>query len=211
MIGSVSRSVLHAPDEVRCCPRFDPRPWDGREIVWTDRPFVKERIHCVLHVPLDFRTKLAHARARIAEAGVAPSAPLVLVEHLSPWGCNVYLDVTGPVPDAEMASLSGTFLTKVFEGARRDEPRFALAMAAYVAARGRLLTRLYFGYPTCTACEKAYGESHVVMFGRVAVTAQDLRRQRRRSGDEDEDVARDGDAPVGASSAGGGARRREDG
>ena len=41
-------------------------------------------------------------------------------------------------------------------------------MGAYIAGRGRTLSKLYYGYTTCPACSRAYGENHVVMFAQVA-------------------------------------------
>jgi hypothetical protein len=162
-VASSSRAV--AP--TGCCPRFDPRPWDGRAVVWKDKLFVKLRLHSVLHVPLDMGRKVVAARALIDAAGAAPAQPLMLVDELSPWRAEAYVEVTRPVAGAEMASLSGTFLTKVFEGPYRDAPSWAAQMAAYVAGSGRRLAKLYFGYTTCPACAKAYGENYVVMVARV--------------------------------------------
>ena len=66
-----------------------------------------------------------------------------------------------------MASLSGTFLTKVFEGPYSDARRWAKEMTALVAARGRQLEKLYFAYTTCPACAKAYGKNYVIGFAQV--------------------------------------------
>jgi hypothetical protein len=70
-----------------------------------------------------------------------------------------------------MAEISGTFLTKVFEGPFRDAPRWIAKwianMKRYVAAKNRTLERLYFGYTTCPKCAKAYGKNYVVMFAKV--------------------------------------------
>jgi hypothetical protein len=66
-----------------------------------------------------------------------------------------------------MAEISGTFLTKVFEGPFRDAPRWIANMKRYVAAKNRTLERLYFGYTTCPKCAKAYGKNYVVMFAKV--------------------------------------------
>ena len=156
-----------------CCPRFDPRPWDQREVVWNDKPFVKLRLHSAMHIPLDMGRKVVAAKALIDAAGAAPPQPFMLVEELSAWRADAYVEVTGPVPHADMAWLSGTFLTKVFEGPYRDAPHWASQMEAYVVGRNRTLVKLYFGYTTCPACAKAYGENYVVMVARVDEAAVD--------------------------------------
>jgi hypothetical protein len=155
------------PAPTGCCPPFDPRPWQDREVVWHDKPFVKERVHAFLHVPIDMARRVTRASAKIQAAGAAPEHPLMLADERSPWGSDLYLEVTRAVPGADMASLSGTFMTKVFDGPFRDAPRWAAAMEDHVAAQGRTLRRLLFGYTTCPACARAYDHNYVVMFAEV--------------------------------------------
>jgi hypothetical protein len=66
-----------------------------------------------------------------------------------------------------MGALSGTFLTKVFEGPFVEAPSWAAQMQAYVAGRGQTIQKLYFGYTTCPKCAKAYGKNYVVLFAKV--------------------------------------------
>ena len=28
--------------EIRCCPRFNPKPWDNKIITWKDKLFIKD-------------------------------------------------------------------------------------------------------------------------------------------------------------------------
>jgi hypothetical protein len=63
--------------------------------------------------------------------------------------------------------VSGTFLTKVFEGPFRSAPRWVEQLRDYVATRGMKLEKLYFGYTTCPKCAKAYGKNYVVLFAKV--------------------------------------------
>jgi hypothetical protein len=46
-------------------------------------------------------------------------------------------------------------------------PKWAQQMSDHVAARGRSLEKLYFGYTTCPKCAKAYGKNYVVLFAKV--------------------------------------------
>ena len=79
------------------------------------------------------------------------------------WGSDLYIEVNKPVPGATLAKLSGTFLTKIFEGPFRDAGRSVEAMQRAVAAKGRTLEQLYLGYTTCPKCAKAYGKNYVVV------------------------------------------------
>ena len=45
---------LYEQSETGCCPRFNPEPWDEKEISWQDRLFLKDRVRSFLHIPLNF-------------------------------------------------------------------------------------------------------------------------------------------------------------
>lgn len=157
-----------APQLTGCCPRFDPAPFQGACIEWRDEPFVKMHITSLFHVPLNMGKQVTRANALIEAAAATPKVPLMLSDESSPWGADLYIHVTKPVPDAQMATLSGTFLTEVFEGPFRDAPKWAEQMRGYVASKGKTIQKLYFAYTTCPACAKAYGKNYVVLFARVS-------------------------------------------
>ncbi|HUJ27905.1 MAG TPA: hydrolase [Myxococcales bacterium] len=150
-----------------CCPPFDPEPWKDREIVWRDKLFLKDRVHSVLHVPIDMGRKMVRNQRRIEAAHAQPLQPLTLTDENSRWGADIYLEVTAPVPGVEMARMSGTFLTRVYEGPYRNAPTWAEDMRQLVQARGRTLEKLYFAYTTCPRCARAYGRNYVVLFAKV--------------------------------------------
>lgn len=45
---------LYENSETGCCPRFNPEPWDGKEVTFKDKLFLKEHIRTFLHIPLGF-------------------------------------------------------------------------------------------------------------------------------------------------------------
>lgn len=151
-----------------CCLPFDPETFHEKEMTWKEKPFVKERVHSLFHIPLDMEHKVTHAMRLIEEADATPAQGLMLSDELSPWRSDLYIDVTGPVAGTEMVSLSGTFLTRVYEGPFRDAPKWAADMREYCAAKGREARKIYFGYTTCPRCAKAYGRNYVVLFAEVA-------------------------------------------
>ncbi len=151
-----------------CCPRFDPEPWNDKEITWHDKPFVQEHVRSLFHIPLNMGSRVLRAKAKIDAAHAEPSQQLMLSDETSPWGAELFIDVSKEVPGARMAHLSGTFLTKVFEGPYRNAPRWAQEMQQLVEGRGKRIEKLYFAYTTCPACAKAYGENYVVLFAKLA-------------------------------------------
>jgi hypothetical protein len=151
-----------------CCPPFDPETFHEKEITWKNKLFVKERVHSIFHIPLDMGHQVAKAMRLIEESHAVAAQGLMLGDELSPWKSDLYIDVTKPVAGADMVSISGTFLTRVYEGAFRDAPQWAEDMREYCVARGRLPRKIYFGYTTCPRCAKAYGKNYVVLLADVA-------------------------------------------
>lgn len=162
-----TESVKSAVTPTGCCPPFDPAGWNGRELSWRDHLFVKEHVHSLFHIPLDMGRKMARAQEKIDAAGAAPRQQLMLSDEKSPWGADLYIDVSKPVAGAEMARLSGRFVTRVYDGPFKDAGQWAEHMGRYVESLGKTADKLYFGYTTCPSCAKAYGHNYVVLFARV--------------------------------------------
>ena len=146
-----------------CCPRFDPAPWDRKELRWEDKRFVKDRVTSFLHIPLNFGAVMKRNVGAIEAAGARPETMVVLSEENSLWGADVYIEVTKDIPGAEMARISGTFLCKVFEGPYRNMRKWIAEMKAFVQSKGKNLEKLYFFYTTCPKCAKRYGKNYVAI------------------------------------------------
>src|SRR5512135_2861129 len=106
MTMQASPETRNAVADTGCCPRFDPTPFQDAEITWTDKPFVKERVHSVMHVPFDMAPKMKRVMRKIDAAHAKPAQGLMLSDELSAWRSDLYIAVTGPVPDAELVTLS---------------------------------------------------------------------------------------------------------
>ena len=149
-----------------CCEPFNPEPWQDKEIKWENKLFVKDHVTSFLHIPLNMGKKVIKNMALIEKAG-AKGEQLMLTDEKSLWGSDIYIDATREVPGAKMATISGTFLTKVFEGPYQNAGKWAKEMVEYVKAKNRNLKKIYFFYTTCPACAKAYGKNYVVLFAQV--------------------------------------------
>ncbi|MFZ5364541.1 MAG: hydrolase [Patescibacteria group bacterium] len=149
-----------------CCEPFNPEPWQDKEIRWENKLFVKDHVTSFLHMPLNMGKKIIKNMALIEKAG-ATGEQLMLTDEKSSWGSDIYISVTREVPGAEMANLSGTFLTKVFEGPYQNAGKWAKEMVEYVKSKNKNLKKLYFSYTTCPKCAKAYGKNYVVLFAQV--------------------------------------------
>lgn len=157
------------PEEIKdtgCCRRFDPTPWENKEIVWQDRLFVKDRVRSFLHIPLNFGQVVVRNLKKIEKAGAA-SEQLMPVDENSLWGADVHIAVTREVPDANTVKISGTFLTKVFEGPYKNVPVWMKEMTAFAQGKGKEIKKIYFCYTTCPRCAKAYGKNYVVILAQI--------------------------------------------
>ncbi len=153
------------PDE--CCPRFDPKPWDEQTLTWEGKRFVKDRVRSFLHIPLNFGAVMKRNIGAIEAAGATPEAMIVLADENSLWGADVYIEVTKDVPGASMATISGTFLSKVFEGPYRNMRTWIDQMKRFVQGKGKSLKKMYFFYTTCPKCAKKYGKNYVAILAQV--------------------------------------------
>lgn len=153
--------------ETGCCPRFLSEPWDETEITWKDKKFVQDRVRSILHVPLNFPAVMKRNMALIEAADAKAEPMIVLSDENSPWGADVFIEVARDVPGAPMASLSGTFLSKVFEGPYKNVRSWMEEMEGYVRSNEHQTQKLYFYYTTCPKCAKAYGKNYVVLLAQV--------------------------------------------
>lgn len=158
---------MSAADPDECCPKFDPEPWDGRELRWQNKRFVKDHVTSILRIPLNFGGVMKRTMAQIEATGTVSTTSLVLSDENSLWGSDVFVEVTGDVPGADMATISGTFLSKVFEGPYGSMRKWIEEMKAFVESQGKSPQKLYFYYTTCPKCAKKYGKNYVVILAQV--------------------------------------------
>ena len=158
---------LYENSETGCCPRFNPEPWQEKEVTWQDKLFIKDHVRSFLHIPLGFGKMMVKNVEMIKAVDALPPEPLMLSDEKSLWGSDVYIGVSKEVPQAENVKISGTFLSKVFEGSYKNMGKWVREMKAFVQARGKEMKKLYFFYTTCPACAKYYGKNYTVILAEV--------------------------------------------
>jgi hypothetical protein len=153
--------------ETGCCPIFDPEPWDEKEVTWQDKLFIKDHVTSFLHIPLNFGKVVIRNMKIIEDAEAGNPQNLMLSDEKSLWGSDVYIAVSKEVPGAKLGRVSGTFLTKVFEGGYQNAGKWAKQMESYVRSKGGEIKKMYFWYTTCPKCAKVYGKNYTVILARV--------------------------------------------
>ncbi|PKK81884.1 MAG: hypothetical protein CVT47_00090 [Thermoplasmata archaeon HGW-Thermoplasmata-2] len=153
--------------ETGCCPRFDPAPWDEKEVNFKGTLFLKDRVKSFMHIPMNFGKVMVKNMERIQKAGALATKPLMLSDECSAWHSDLYIAVSKEVPGAEMAKVPGKFLTKVFEGEYKNMGKWIEEMKRFVKLKGKEAKKFYFFYTTCPACAKYYGKNYVVILAEI--------------------------------------------
>jgi hypothetical protein len=163
--------MTNAKTDTQCCPKFDPEPWQEKELIWRDKPFIRETVLQFMHIPLPgtFGKAVGRMWKKIEDAQAKPDMNdfIMLAAESSPWKGEIYITTTKEVPNAKNVKLSGTYLTKVFDGPYNDVPKWVKEMTPYIAEKGKSVRKYYFYYTTCPKCAKKYGHNYVVTFAEV--------------------------------------------
>ena len=137
-MGDNPGDTLHHEAETGCCPRFNPASWDETTVTWDNKLFLKDQVKSILYVPLGFSKVMTKNMEMIQQADALSGTPLMLSDEQSPWKTTLYIAVKKEVPLAEMATISGTFLSKVFEGPFKNIGKWKREMKEYVLATGKV-------------------------------------------------------------------------
>jgi len=163
--------MLGANKDNECCPKFDPEPWQEKEIIWKEKLFIRGTVPQFMHIPLPgtFGKAVGRMWQKIEDAQAKPDTNdfIMLSTESSPWKGEIYITTTKEVPNAENVKFSGTYLTKVFDGPYNDVPKWIKEMTPFVAAKGKSVNKWFFYYTTCPKCAKKYGHNYVVTFAEV--------------------------------------------
>jgi hypothetical protein len=158
---------LNEKGETGCCPRLNPEPWDGKLIEWKEKKFVKDRVRTFMFMPINFGGVMKKMMPAIEAAKAEPEVGLCLSDHTSRWNMDILVAVSKEVPGLENVTLSGKFLSKVYEGPFKDTGKWCKDFEAYAKKEGHKIKKWYMSYTTCPACAKAYGKNYVIVIGEV--------------------------------------------
>ncbi len=150
-----------------CCPRFHPEGWENQELRFEQKPFVKASTVSLFHMPLNMGSVYDKTWRAIQTAHAEGGTFLVLTEDTSPWHAEHYFSVDRDVPGAEMVRMTGTFLTKVFDGPFSDAPKWCDALKKLAVDHNKHAEKLFYFYTTCPKCSKVYGHNYVVGLAQV--------------------------------------------
>lgn len=145
-----------------CCPRFKPEPWQGQELHFDNKPFVRASTISLFHVPLNMSSVFGKTWQAIQRAHAETDRFLVLSHDDSAWHGEHLFAVDKDIPGADMVHLTGAFLTQVFEGPFAQAREWGKSLEELAKQHGKSARTLYFFYTTCPRCAKVYGKNYVV-------------------------------------------------
>ncbi|SNR53964.1 hydrolase [Lutibacter flavus] len=157
----------------QCCPKFSTEKWDKKTFNWNQKPFIKSSIPTFFHIPIPRMIgkkvtrmmKLAEESKKIDEN---IEDTLLLFTDPSPFKSDLLLSVTGNVTNAKNTSLTGVFMSKVFDGPYNSIPKFIKQLNTYLSEQGKKAKNHYVHYAYCPKCAKKYGNNYMVLFAEIA-------------------------------------------
>ena len=158
--------------EKQCCPKFNPEKWDGKTHNWENKPFIKETMPTLFHIPLfSMISKKITKMCKLTEDANKSEANLedilMLFRDPSAFKSEIYLSVAGAVPDANNTNISGTFISKVFSGPYRSVPKFIKEMNEYLKTQNKEAKDYYIHYAYCPKCAEKFGDNYMIIFAKV--------------------------------------------
>lgn len=83
-------AVNHVPklsndNPTGCCPRFNPKEWDGKTFEFKAKPFVRMTTRSFLYMPLNLGSQMTRTWAAIVEAKADTDEFVALSYDRSPW------------------------------------------------------------------------------------------------------------------------------
>lgn len=121
-----------------------------------------------MHIPIGFGKAVVRSMEKIQKAEAATeNPPIFLCDEASKWKTILRIETSKDIPGGEMETISGTFLTKVFEGPYKDAGKWYRQMADFVKSKGKDCQKIYAYYTTCPKCAKTYGKNYTVLVAKV--------------------------------------------
>lgn len=150
-----------------CCPKFNPKPWNGKIIEWKNKKFIKGKVFTLFYIPINFGGVMTKLMKKIDAVGVSCVGNLTLSEHTSKWNMNLYVNVDKKIPDAENLTVSGKFLSRVYEGDFKETGKWCKDFEEYAKNKKIKIKKRYMWYTTCPKCAKKWGKNYVVILAKV--------------------------------------------
>jgi hypothetical protein len=150
-----------------CCAEFDPIPWDGKVFEWKDKKFIKDNVFTIFYMPVNFGGVMRKLDKKVSEANANIPDGMGLSDHTSKWNMDIYLAVDKEITDAQNTTMSGTFVSKVYEGPYSDTGKWQQDFTTWCNNQAHKTSKIYMWYTTCPKCAKKYGKNYVAIIAEI--------------------------------------------
>jgi len=155
-------------EEKICCPKFDPILWDGKVFEWENKKFIKDKVFTLFYMPINFGSVMTRLCNVMERTDTKMPDGLMLADHTSKWNMDLYLAVDKEIHSEKNVTLSGRFLSKVYEGDFKNIGKWEKDFEAFAKEKQTLIKKVYMWYTTCPKCAKKYGKNYVAIVGQIA-------------------------------------------
>lgn len=151
-------------NETGCCPIPNIEAWDRREMIFENKKFIRMYTKSFLYIPLNMSKimKALFDMVESAKASVPTEQAMILSRDISPWKAEQLYSVDHSIDGSDNVTLSGVFLTRVFEGPYSDAKKWHQEMYDFAKEKNRIVKNVYFFYTTCPKCAKHYGKNYTI-------------------------------------------------
>lgn len=155
-----------------CCPKFNVKKWDMKTFKWENKKFLKESIPVFFHIPFPPMigkkiTKMWQLAQKAGKTLKNKEETLILFTDPHAFKSEIYLSVSGKVAQANNVVISGDFISRVFDGAYNDIPKFIKLMEEYLAKKSKKAKKYYVHYAYCPKCAQKYKHNYMILFAQV--------------------------------------------
>jgi len=164
----------HKTQNPECCPEFKPEKWDKKTLSWENKKFIKDSLPTFFHIPFPpmIGKKITRMWKAVEESGsVAPNKEdtLILFRDPSAFKSEIYISISveKDVLSENNVSISGNFVSKVFDGGYNAIPKFIKIMNDYLAETGKKAKDYYVHYAYCPKCAKKFGHNYMILFAKI--------------------------------------------
>jgi hypothetical protein len=157
MNTAMQESDVLAQNDI-CCPEFDATRWDNKKHQWHEKLFLKDSVPELFHIPLPgtFGKTVTRMWENANKAGALPELKdtFLLAHDPSPFKSELFMPITKEMPGEDTVRLSGTFMSKVFDGPYNKIPSYIKEMDKYLSSQNLTAKKYYFYFAYCPKCSK---------------------------------------------------------
>ncbi|PWD97718.1 hydrolase [Marinilabilia rubra] len=151
----------------KCCPKFDPAPWQEKRFDWHDKLFVKDHVFTLFYMPITFGRTVKRMLKKLEASDATCQDNMILSDHTSKWNMDLYMAVDKPLKDAENVTFNGHMLSKVYEGPYKDTGKWCNDFETFAGEHKLNINQWFMWYTTCPKCAKKYGKNYVAILGKT--------------------------------------------